>query len=166
MPTPVRLLLDEAAQRELRDRYRQTRDAETRSRYQMVQLAADGYPVAQIATLVQRSRSTVTRVLARYQQEGADGVPYRRRPGRPSEAPLTWQAELERVMDLDPHTAGVPRATWTLRLLRDHLAQTTGHRTGLTTVWQALQGADYRSKRPVHSLKQKAQSQPDWPKKV
>lgn len=166
MPAPVRLVLDDAAQRELRDRYRQTHDAETRSRYQMVLLAAEGYPVAQIAALVQRSRSTVTRVLARYQQEGVDGVPYRRRPGRPREAPPTWQAELARVIELNPQTVGVPSATWTLRLLRDYLAQTTGHRAGLTTVWQALQRADYRSKRPVHSLKRKAQSQPDWPKKA
>ena len=70
------------------------------------------------------------------------------------------------MIDLDPLTVGVPSATWTLQLLRDYLAQLTGHRAGLTTVWQALQQAGYRSKRPVHSLKQKAQSQPDWPKTV
>lgn len=87
MPARVQLALDDPAHRELQDRYRQPRDAETRTRSQLVLLAAHGYPVAPIAPLVQRRRSTVTRVVARYQQEGAAGVPYRRRPGRPPEAP-------------------------------------------------------------------------------
>jgi transposase len=84
----------------------------------MVLVAGDGYPVPQSAALVQRRRSTVTRVLARSQQGGPDGVPHRRRPGRPRSAPATWAAAVPRVLDLDPHAVGVPSATGTLRLLR------------------------------------------------
>jgi transposase len=93
-------------------------------------------------------------------------VPHRRRPGRPRAAPATWEAELRRVIEVDPHTVGVPSAVWTLRLLADYLATVTGHHTSLETVRQALRRTDYVIKRPVHSVKHKAQSQPAWPKKV
>jgi transposase len=166
MTAPLRIVLDEPARQEVADRFEQTRDAETRLRYQMVLLAAEGRTVPEIAPLVRRSRTTVQRVLGRYLREGADGVPHRRRPGRPRAAPLTWEAELRRVIDLDPHTVGVPSAVWTLSRLRDYLAGVTDHRTSLETVRQALRRTDYRCKRPVHTVKRKAQAQPDWPKKA
>ena len=166
MPTPLRIQLDAAAQQEVARRFEQTRDADTRLRYQMILLAAEGRTAPQIAPLVRRSRATVERVLGRYLQEGPDGVPYRRRPGRPRAASPTWDAELRRVIDRDPHLVGVPSAVWTLRLLRDYLEQVTGHRTSLETVRQAMRRADYRCKRPVHTVKRKAQAQPAWPKKA
>jgi transposase len=166
MPAPIRLVLDGAARCELASRFEQTRDAETRLRYQMVLLAADGWTAPQIAPLVRRSRTTVTRVLRRYRRDGPEGVPHRPRPGRPRAAPATWAAELCRVIELDPRTVGVRSAVWTLRLLADYLATVTGHRASLETVRQTLRRHDYVIKRPVHSVKHKAQSQPEWPKKV
>ena len=166
MPAPLRIELDAVARQELEDRFEQTRDAETRLRYQMVLLAADGRTAGQVAPLVRRSRATVERVLGRYLKEGPEGVPHRRRPGRQPDRPPEWDAELRRVIELDPHTVGVPSAVWTLGLLRDYLARVTGHRTSLETVRQALRRADYRCKRPVHTVQRKAQAQPEWPKKV
>jgi transposase len=166
MPAPLRIVLDDATRQTVAARFEQTHDAETRLRYQMVLLAADGRTAPQIAPLVRRSRATVERVLGRYLREGLDGVPHRRRPGRRSPAPPQWAAELARVIELDPHAVGVPSAVWTLRRLRDYLAQVSGHHTSLETVRQALRRLDYRCKRPVHSVKRKAQEQPDWPKKV
>ena len=166
MPAPLRIRLDEPAQQELARRFEQTRDAETRLRYQMVSLAAERRTAPQIAPLVRRSRATVERVLGRYLREGLDGVPHRRRPGRSPTRPATWEAELRRIIEVDPHTVGVPSAVWTLGLLRDYLERATGHRTSLETVRQALRRTDYRCKRPVHTVKRKAQTQPDWPKKV
>jgi hypothetical protein len=43
MPPPLRVTLDEPALAELEHRYRNARDAETRTRYQMVLLAAQGH---------------------------------------------------------------------------------------------------------------------------
>ena len=166
MPAAIRISLDAAAQHELVARFEATRDADTRLRYQMVLLAADGYTAPQIAPIVRRSRATVERVLRRYRLEGPDGVPPRPRTGRPATTPPAWTAELTRVIDLDPHAVGVPSATWDLRLLANYLAATTGHRASRTQTWRALRQHQLVCKRPVHSVKRKAQEQPDWPKKV
>ncbi len=58
MPAPLRIELDVAARQELEDRFEQTRDAETRLRYQMVLLAADGRTAGQVAPLVRRCQLT------------------------------------------------------------------------------------------------------------
>jgi transposase len=166
MPAPIRLTLDAAAYRELADRSEATRDADTRLRYHMVLLAADGFTAPQIAPLVRRSTATVERVLRRYLSEGPSGVPHRVRPGRRPTAPPAWAAELTRVIDLDPHIVGVPSATWSVRLLADYLATATGHRASLSQTWRALHQHELVCKRPVHSVKHKAQGQPEWPKKV
>jgi transposase len=143
-----------------------TPDAETRLRYQMVLLAADRYTAPQIAPLVRRSAATVEQVLRRYQEEGAAGVPHRRRPGRPAEVPPAWEDELRRVIEWDPHTVGVDSANWTTRLLADYLGTVTGQRTSFETVRVHLHKAGYVCKRPTWSLQGKAAEQPQWAKNV
>ena len=110
MPAALRLHLTDDERAEVAQRFETTRDAETRLRYQMVLLAADGYTAPQIAPVVRRSAATVERVVHRYQEDGAAGVPHRRRPGRPAAVPPAWEAELRRVIELDPHTVGVDSA--------------------------------------------------------
>src|SRR5690242_4358941 len=122
MPAAVRIKMTEENRAAVAERFEGTRDAETRLRYQMVLLAADGYTAPQIAPLVRRSVDTVQRVLRRYRDEGVAGVPYRPRPGRPPEVPPAWEAELRRVIEADPHTVGVKSAHWTTRLLAVYLA--------------------------------------------
>ena len=113
---------------------------------------------------VRRSPDTVWRVLHRYQAEGPDGVPHRRRPGHRGRIPAAWEAELRRVIELDPRAVGVPSAVWTTGLLAAYLAAATGHRVHLETVRRHLHQADYVCKRPGWSLKRKAQEQPEWAK--
>ena len=94
MPPPtLQVTLDPDAQAELERRYHTTRDATTRTRYQMVLLNAQGHTPPQIARLVRCSPDTVRRVLKRYLAGGADAVPHRPHPasqpttrpaGRPS----------------------------------------------------------------------------------
>jgi Homeodomain-like domain len=74
---PLRVRLDAAEQAELERRYQATHDAETRTRYQMVLLAAQGQTAAQVAPVVRRSPDTVRRVLGRYLAGGPDAVPHR-----------------------------------------------------------------------------------------
>ena len=117
MPAPIRLELDEAARAEVASRFDATGDAETRTRYRMVLLAADGRTAPEIAPLVRRSEDTVQRVLRRYQAGGSDAVPRRRPPGQAPHVPPAWRAELERVVERGPRAVGVPRVVWTPRLL-------------------------------------------------
>jgi transposase len=163
-PPPLRLRLDPAARAELERRYQTTRDAETRTRYQMVLLNAQGHGASQVAELVHRSPDTVRRVLKRYLTGGPDAVPHRPHPGQPPHWPPAWEQELVRVADLDPHQVGVDSALWSCRLLADYLATQTGHRAGIETVRLALHRAGFVCKRPRWVLSRKAQAQPGWAK--
>jgi transposase len=162
MPAPIRIELTDAARADLVARFNATRDADTRLRYQMVLLAADGRSAPQIGPLVQRSAVAVWRVLTRYRAAGARGVLPRPRPGRPRAAPPAWPAELQRVIELAPRAVGVDSANWTTGLLAAYLARTTGHRASLETVRLALHRAGYVCKRPGWVLKRKAEEDPEW----
>jgi transposase len=164
MPAAVRIRMTDDERAAVEERFEETRDAETRLRYQMVLLAVGGYTAPQIAPLVRRSVDTVQRVLRRYRAEGVAGVPYRPRPGRPVEVPAAWEAELRRVIEEDPHTVGVTSANWTTQLLATYLEQATGHRTGIETVRVHLHAADYVCTRPTWTLQRKAEEQEHWAK--
>jgi transposase len=164
MAPPLRVRLDRAAHDELERRYQTTRDATTRTRYQMLLLRAEGHPVAEVAHLTRCSPDTVRRVLKRYLAGGLDAVPQRPHPGQPPHYPPAWEQELVRVADLDPHEVGVDSALWSCRLLADYLAEVTGHRAGIETVRLALHRAGFVCKRPRWVLHRKAQAQPGWAK--
>jgi transposase len=165
MPPPtLQVTLDPDAQAELERRYHTSRDATTRTRYQIVLLNAEGHTPPQVAQLVRCSADTVRRVLKRYLAGGPDAVPHRPHPGQPPHYPPGWEAELHRVVDLDPHQVGVDSALWSCRLLSDYLAGVTGHRAGIETVRIALHRAGYVCKRPRWVLSRKATSQPGWAK--
>jgi transposase len=162
MAPPLRVRLDQAAKAELDRRYQSTRDATTRTRYQMVLLRAEGHPVVEVAQLTRASPDTVRRVLNRYLAQGPDAVPHRPHLGQPPHYPPEWEAELVRVADQDPRLVGVDSALWSCRLLADYLHQVTGHAAGIETVRLALHRAGFGCKRPRWVLTRKAQAQPGW----
>jgi transposase len=164
MAPRLRVTLDQAAQAELERCYQTTRDAPTRTRYQMVLLRAEGHTVAEVARITRRSPDTVRRVLHRYLAGGPDAVPHQPHPGQPPHYPAAWEQELRRVVDVDPRSVGVDSALWTCRLLVDYLAEATGYRAGIETARVALHRAGFVCKRPVWTLSRKAQSQPGWAK--
>src|SRR6266566_4716786 len=78
MPPPtLQVTLDPDVQAELERRYHTTRDATTRTRYQMILLRAEDHPVVEVAQLTRCSPDTVRRVLKRYLAGGPDAVPHR-----------------------------------------------------------------------------------------
>ena len=87
MAPRLRVRLDQAAKAELERRYQITRDATTRTRYQMILLRAEDRPVVEVAQLTRYSPDTVRRVLKRYLAGGADAVPHRPHLGQPPPAP-------------------------------------------------------------------------------
>jgi hypothetical protein len=126
MPAPITLPpLDEHQRADLQQRYEEAADAETRTRYQMLVLAQMGHTAPHIADMVLRSEDTVARVLKRFLAGGLDAVPRRTSPGRERTITPTWEAELLRVIELDParrwvkkRRIGRPRcspATWASR---------------------------------------------------
>ena len=94
MTAPLTLpSLDEPTLAELRRRYQETTDAETRTRSQMLLLSLRGQTSNQIAQNVLRSQDTVVRVLKRFFTGGLDAVPRRTAPGRERRVTAAWEAE-------------------------------------------------------------------------
>ncbi len=164
MPAPLRLRLDQEMREAVAERYEQTHEAIERTNCQMGLLADEGRTMTQIAWLVRRGREQVRQILHRFQHEGLSGLRPRQHTGRPLGVTPAWQAELRRVIDLDPRCVGVQSAVWTTRRLADYLERVTGHRTGVEAVRVHLHRAGYVCKRPTWSLKRKSTEQAGWVK--
>jgi transposase len=163
MTAPITLPeLDAATLAELRQRYEETSNAESRTRYQMVLLAQQEYKVPQIARIVLRSEDTVARVLHRFLAAGLNAVPRRIQPGRQRRITAAWEAELLRVIELDPHEVGQETANWTTELLAAYLGQQTGVQVTEETVRMYLHAHGYVCKRPIWTLRRKAEEKADY----
>jgi transposase len=163
MTAPITLPpMDTGTLTELHRRYEESPDAETRTRYQMLLLALRGQTSSQIASLVLRSQDTVARVLKRYLTGGLDAVPRRSAPGRARTVTAAWEAELLRVIELDPHEVGQDTANWTTERLADYLGQHTGIQVTEETVRVYLHAHDYVCKRSTWTLRRKAEEKADY----
>jgi transposase len=163
MTAPIKLSsLDEHILTDLRHRYDNTSDAETRTRYRMLLLSAKGQTSGQIAQIVLRSQDTVVRVLKRFLTGGLEAVPRRRAPGRERRVTVAWETELVRVIELDPHEVGEDTANWTTERLAEYLGQQTGVEVTEETVRVYLHAHDYVCKRPTWTLRCKAEEQADY----
>jgi transposase len=163
MTAPITLPpLDESTHSELRRRYDETSDAETRTHYQMLLLSARGKTSTQIAPLVLRSQDTVVRVLKRFLTGGLDAVPRRTPPGRERTVTAAWEAELLRVMELNPHEVGQDTANWPTEGLAQYLGTQTGIQVTEETVRVYLHAHGYVCKRPTWTLKRKAEEKADY----
>lgn len=148
---------------DLRRYYEEAATAETRTRYHMVLLAQQGQRVPQIARLVERSEDTVARVLKRFLTQGLQAVPRQSTASRRERiVTATWETELLRVIELDPHEVGQQTANWTTQLLANYLAEKTGIKVSLETVRTSLHALGYVCKRPTWTLKRKAEAQANY----
>src|SRR5919199_6876505 len=107
MPAPLRLRLDQRTREAVAAHYEQARSAVERTNCQVVLLADEGRSITEVAWLVRRGREQVRKILLRFQREGLTGLVPRQRTGRPVEVTPAWLAELQQVIDRDPHTVGV-----------------------------------------------------------
>jgi len=163
MPAPLMLPpIDAQLQANLHQLYEETTNAETRTRYQMIVLAQQGHRVPQIARMVLRSEDTVARVLKRFVAGGLDAIPRRTSPGRQRSVTVAWEAELIRVIELDPHEVGQETANWTTELLAEYLGQQTGITVTHETVRVYLHAHGYVCKRPTWTLRRKAEEKADY----
>jgi transposase len=163
MTAPITLTsLEKPTQAELCRRYEETKDAETRTRYQVLLLSQRGQTSSQIAQTVLRSQDTVVRVLKRFLTGGLDAVPRRTSPGRERRVTAAWETELLRVIEVDPHEVGQETANWTTERLAAYLGQQTGIQVTEETVRVYLHAHDYVCKRSTWTLRRKAEEKADY----
>jgi transposase len=150
---------DEATCAGLRRRYDTTDDPEDRLHSQLVWLAHAGEHAPEIAQPVLRSPVTVRRALHRFRVGGLDAVPRRTAPGPERTLTPAWEAELLRVIELDPHAVGVASANWTTGPLAVYPAQQLGIAVSDEPVREYLHAHDYVCKRPTWTLQRRASEQ-------
>jgi transposase len=120
--------LDAAERSELERTYRETSDADTRTRCHAVLLSAEGRSSPEIARLLYMAPMSVRRWITRYEAGGVAALVSSPPPGR---AP-TWDESFEwQLVDAalsDPRDRGRDFDGWTAARMADYLAETTGHR--------------------------------------
>lgn len=75
--------LSKVEQKALRELYRQTQNADVRTRCQMILLSCQEYAVSEIAELTLFNEDSVLYWLDRYESQGLQGLEDRPRSGRP-----------------------------------------------------------------------------------
>lgn len=143
--------------------YRYDSDPLVRRRSHIVLLASERETQEEVAQVVRCSPDTVRRTLALYQQGGRSRL--HRTPAlawHTAKRTLTWQKALATALEQGPEACGVARPTWTAPLLAHYLAEQTGIAVSEMTVRRGLDSLGYVCRRPVWTVRHKAEEQADY----
>ena len=121
-------------------------------RAKAVDLSSRGWKVPEIAQVVQRDRSVVSRWLHRFDREGIEGLSPRKSPGRPRKVTDEFRQVAAEAVGQNPRELGYDFTRWTTDLLSDHLAEVTGIEVGAWTVRNTLVDLGFRWGRPKLDL--------------
>lgn len=135
--------------------HRRTKDADVRSRCQMILLSNEGLSPPRIAERVRFHRRTVTRYIQRYEAEGIDSLLTRPRSGRPPKATEAYKSLLLQAVEQMPRTLGLPFSNWTTANLAAYLAEQTDIELSPRQVENILKANDWGLRRPVRTVKHK-----------
>jgi len=149
----------------LREMYDQAQCPRLRRRVQMVLLAREGYPTAEIARITRQSRVTVRRWLQRFTAEGCDGLREAPRSGRPPVITTAIEAFLRQVVVRSPREFGFARPGWTTALLARLIRRQFRRAVTDECVRQHLALVDGVCRRPTWTVKYRAKEQPGYAQK-
>lgn len=125
---------------------------EVRQRAIALRLLHLGQSPEQVAQAVMVTSNTIYAWHKRWREQGIAGLRDGHRSGRPTKADPSYIKELERVLDLDPRTLGLPFTIWTLNRLRLYLAEQTDILLSYTRFRALMSREGYRWKTPKHDL--------------
>lgn len=125
---------------------------EVRQRAIAIRMLHLGQPPEQVAELVLVTSNTIYAWHKRWREQGIAGLRDGHRTGRPAKADRAYVQELERVLELDPRTLGLPFTIWTLNRLRLYLAEITDILLSYTRFRALMSREGYRWKEPKHDL--------------
>ncbi len=166
MRAPLRIKALRGRQRARLDSwYRQTHDARTRVRIQMVLLSADGYAITEIARITRQSPRTVRRWIGRFLHEGMAGLREEARAGRPAEVTPEVAAFLRTCLEQSPRAWGLRRPTWTTATLAKVVKRKFKIKLSDECIRQHLHRLDIVCRRPTWTVKHLAQREPGYAQK-
>lgn len=125
---------------------------EVRQRAIAVRMLHLGQHPEQVAEVVLVTSNTIYAWHKRWREQGLTGLRDGHRTGRPAKADHAYVQELERVLELDPRSLGLPFTIWTLNRLRLYLAEKTGILLSYTRFRALMSREGYRWKEPKHDL--------------
>lgn len=125
---------------------------EVRQRAIAIRLLHRGQHPEQVAEVVMVSANTVWTWHRRYRREGLAGLQDKPKSGRPTKASTDYVTELERLLETEPASLGLPYTVWTINRLRLYLAEQTSILLSYTRFRALLAKLDYRWKQPKHDL--------------
>ena len=126
-----------------------------------------GYPVVDIAAILDVREETVSRWCVKYEQGGEASLPGDR-TGRPVGAGRLLDAEqeqtIQRFIDTKtPQELGIPSALWTRAAVAELIEQQTGQRMPIRTVGEYLNRWGYTPQKPVRkAYKQVPEKVAEW----
>jgi transposase len=128
-------------------------EAAVRQRAIAIRLLHLGQTPEQAAHAVMVTSNTIYAWHKRWRENGVAGLRDGQRSGRPTKADTPYVNELARVLELDPHTLGLPFTIWTLNRLRLYLAEQTGILLSYTRFRALMTRQGYVWKAPKHDLR-------------
>jgi transposase len=147
--------LTDAEIQELKQLYRDTKNADVRTRCDMILLSNKGLSPPKIAERARFSHDTVIRFIKRYEQKGLAGLANKPRSGRPRRVTSEYLTQLSEAVEQAPRDLGLPFSNWTTANLAEYLAEQTGIVIGARQVEHYLKARNYRLRRPVRTVKHK-----------
>lgn len=125
---------------------------EVRQRAIAIRMLHLGQHPEQVGEMVLVTSNTIYAWHKRWREQGLDGLRDGQRTGRPNKADRAYVQELERVLELDPRSLGLPFTIWTLNRLRLYLAEKTNILLSYTRFRALMSREGYRWKEPKHDL--------------
>lgn len=125
---------------------------EVRQRAIAMRLLHLGQSPQQVAQVVLVTSNTIYAWHKRWREQGIAGLRDGQRTGRPAKADQAYLKELERVLEIDPRTLGLPFTIWTINRLRLYLAEQSDILLSYTRFRALLSREGYRWKEPKHDL--------------
>ena len=158
MSARISIKLRRHLRRRLERTRRKTKDAQYRSRLQIVLLYNKGWGCLRVAEAVGCAPSTAIRVVKRFVELGEGGLLDGRRENGEAKVDEDLLEALREIVREQPEEYGWARSTWSRELLAKTLRRVAGVRVSVRTMARMLEriGARHGMARPL--------PRPDWPK--
>jgi transposase len=130
-----------------------TLNPRVRERLEMVKARSMGQEVAGIAAWSKRTVRTVGHWLGRYRAGGVAALADAPRSGRPAAADAAYRQALVAAVATSPRALGLGFDVWTSSRLATYVAEQTGVALSAGWVRALLNGQEFVSGRPKHTLK-------------